>query len=154
MPNKVVARNRKATHDYFILETYEAGIVLTGTEIKSVREGRVNLRDGYAKIDSGELWLYNVHISPYERGSFYNHDPLRPRKLLLRREEIKRLLGKTKEKGLTLVPLSMYIKDNRWAKVEVALAKGKKQYDKRAAIAERDAQRAMERARRVAVRNE
>ncbi len=154
MPNKVVARNRKATHDYFILETYEAGIVLTGTEIKSVREGRINLRDGYAKIDSGELWLYNVHISPYERGSFYNHDPLRPRKLLLRREEIKRLLGKTKEKGLTLVPLSMYIKDNRWAKVEVALAKGKKQYDKRAAIAERDAQRAMERARRVAVRNE
>ncbi|HOM24958.1 MAG TPA: SsrA-binding protein SmpB [Thermosynergistes sp.] len=154
MPNKVVARNRKATHDYFILETYEAGIVLTGTEIKSVREGRINLRDGYAKIDSGELWLYNVHISPYERGSFYNHDPLRPRKLLLRREEIKRLLGKTKEKGLTLVPLSVYIKDNRWAKVEVALAKGKKQYDKRAAIAERDAQRAMERARRVAVRNE
>ncbi len=154
MPNKVVARNRKATHDYFILGTYEAGIVLTGTEIKSVREGRVNLRDGYAKIDSGELWLYNVHISPYERGSFYNHDPLRPRKLLLRREEIKRLLGKTKEKGLTLVPLSVYIKDNRWAKVEVALAKGKKQYDKRAAIAERDAQRAMERARRVAIRNE
>jgi len=154
VPNKVVARNRKATHDYFILETYEAGIVLTGTEIKSVREGRINLRDGYAKIDSGELWLYNVHISPYERGSFYNHDPLRPRKLLLRREEIKRLLGKTKEKGLTLVPLSIYIKDNRWAKVEVALAKGKKQYDKRAAIAERDAQRAMERARRVAVRNE
>lgn len=154
MPNKVVARNRKATHDYFILETYEAGIVLTGTEIKSVREGRINLRDGYAKIDSGELWLYNVHISPYERGSFYNHDPLRPRKLLLRREEIKRLLGKTKEKGLTLVPLSVYIKDNRWAKVEVALAKGKKQYDKRAAIAERDAQRAMERARRIAVRNE
>ncbi len=154
MPNKVVARNRKATHDYFILETYEAGIVLTGTEIKSVREGRINLRDGYAKIDSGELWLYNVHISPYERGSFYNHDPLRPRKLLLRREEIKRLLGKTKEKGLTLVPLSVYIKDNRWAKVEVALAKGKKQYDKRAAIAERDAQRAMERARRVAIRNE
>jgi SsrA-binding protein len=154
VPNKVVARNRKATHDYFILETYEAGIVLTGTEIKSVREGRINLRDGYAKIDSGELWLYNVHISPYERGSFYNHDPLRPRKLLLRREEIKRLLGKTKEKGLTLVPLSVYIKDNRWAKVEVALAKGKKQYDKRAAIAERDAQRAMERARRVAVRNE
>ncbi len=154
MPNKVVARNRKAIHDYFILETYEAGIVLTGTEIKSVREGRVNLRDGYAKIEGGELWLYNVHISPYERGSFYNHDPLRPRKLLLRKEEIKRLLGKTKEKGLTLVPLSVYIKDNRWAKVEVALAKGKKQYDKRAAIAERDAQRAMERARRVAVRNE
>jgi len=154
VPNKVVARNRKAIHDYFILETYEAGIVLTGTEIKSVREGRVNLRDGYAKIEGGELWLYNVHISPYERGSFYNHDPLRPRKLLLRKEEIKRLLGKTKEKGLTLVPLSVYIKDNRWAKVEVALAKGKKQYDKRAAIAERDAQRAMERARRVAVRNE
>ncbi|WP_198470415.1 SsrA-binding protein SmpB [Acetomicrobium sp. S15 = DSM 107314] len=154
MPNKVVARNRKAIHDYFILETYEAGIVLTGTEIKSVREGRVNLRDGYAKIEGGELWLYNIHISPYERGSFYNHDPLRPRKLLLRKEEIRRLLGKTKEKGLTLVPLSVYIKDNRWAKVEIALAKGKKQYDKRAAIAERDAQRAMERARRVAVRNE
>jgi SsrA-binding protein len=154
VPNKVVARNRKAIHDYFILETYEAGIVLTGTEIKSVRDGRVNLRDGYAKIEGGELWLYNIHISPYERGSFYNHDPLRPRKLLLRKEEIRRLLGKTKEKGLTLVPLSVYIKDNRWAKVEIALAKGKKQYDKRAAIAERDAQRAMERARRVAVRNE
>ena len=121
MPNKVVARNRKATHDYFILETYEAGIVLTGTEIKSVREGRVNLRDGYAKIDNGELWLYNVHIA-HERGSFSNHDPLRPRKKPLRREEIS-VYWENQGKGLTLVPLSVYIKDNRWAKVEVAQAK-------------------------------
>ena len=107
MAKNVIARNKKARHDYFIIETYEAGIQLTGTEIKSVRAGKVNLKDGYARINGSEVWLYNVHISPYEKGTYYNHDPLRPRKLLLRSEEIKRLIGKTKEKGLTLVPLEM-----------------------------------------------
>ncbi|AFM22065.1 MAG TPA: SsrA-binding protein SmpB [Acetomicrobium flavidum] len=152
MDKKIIAQNRKARHDYFILETFEAGIVLTGTEIKSVREGRVNLKDGYAKIENGECWLYNVHISPYEKGTYYNHDPLRPRKLLLRKDEIRRLIGKTQQKGLTLIPLSIYIKDGKWAKVELALAQGKKIYDKRHAIAERDARIEMERARKVAKR--
>jgi SsrA-binding protein len=144
MGNSVIARNKKARFDYFILETYEAGLVLTGTEIKSVRAGRVNLKDGYARLTGTDVWLYNVHVSPYEKGTHYNHDPLRPRKLLLRIEEIKRLIGKTREKGLTLVPLSMYLKDNKWAKVELALVKGKAKHDKREAIAERDAKRAME----------
>jgi len=144
MRNSVLARNKKATFDYFILETYEAGLVLTGTEIKSVRAGRVNLKDGYARVIGTDVWLYNVHISPYEKGTHYNHDPLRPRKLLLRIEQIKRLIGKTREKGLTLVPLSMYLKENKWAKVELALVKGKAKHDKREAIAERDAKRAME----------
>jgi len=144
MGNSVIARNKKARFDYFVLETYEAGLVLTGTEIKSVRAGRVNLKDGYARVTGTDVWLYNVHISPYEKGTHYNHDPLRPRKLLLRIEEIKRLIGKTREKGLTLVPLSMYLKDNKWAKVELALVKGKAKHDKREAIAERDAKRAME----------
>jgi SsrA-binding protein len=144
MRNSVIARNKKATFDYFILETYEAGLVLTGTEIKSVRAGRVNLKDGYARVTGTDVWLYNVHISPYEKGTHYNHDPLRPRKLLLRIEQIKRLIGKTREKGLTLVPLSMYLKENKWAKVELALVKGKAKHDKREAIAERDAKRAME----------
>lgn len=144
MAKSVVARNKKARFDYFVLETFEAGLVLTGTEIKSVRAGRVNLKDGYARVSGTEVWLYNVHISPYEKGTYYNHDPLRPRKLLLRIEEIKRLIGKTREKGLTLVPLSMYLKDNKLAKVELALAKGKAKHDKREAIAERDAKRAME----------
>jgi SsrA-binding protein len=144
MVSSVIARNKKATFDYFILETYEAGLVLTGTEIKSVRAGRVNLKDGYARVTGTDVWLYNVHISPYEKGTHYNHDPLRPRKLLLRIEQIKRLIGKTREKGLTLVPLSMYLKENKWAKVELALVKGKAKHDKREAIAERDAKRAME----------
>jgi SsrA-binding protein len=146
MARTVVARNKKARHDYFIIETYEAGIQLTGTEIKSVRAGKVNLKDGYARIIGLEVWLYNVHISPYEKGTYYNHDPLRPRKLLLRSEEIKRLIGKIKEKGLTLVPLEMYLKDNKWAKIELALVKGKTKHDKRESIAERDAKRAMEKA--------
>ncbi|MDK2846452.1 MAG: SsrA-binding protein [Synergistales bacterium] len=144
MVNSVVARNKKARFDYFIIETYEAGLVLTGTEIKSIRAGKVNLKDGYARVTGSEAWLYNVQISPYEKGTHYNHDPLRPRKLLLRAEEIKRLIGKTREKGLTLVPLSLYLKDNKWAKVELALVKGKAKHDKREAIAERDARRAME----------
>ena len=139
MDDSVVARNRKARHDYFIIETVEAGIVLTGTEIKSVRAGKVNLKDGYARIQGSEVWLHNVHISPYEQGTHYNHEPLRLRKLLLKADEIRRLGSKTREKGLTLVPLVMYLKQNRWAKVEIALVKGKTGYDKRATIAERDA---------------
>jgi len=143
---KVVAQNRKARHDYFILDTLECGIVLTGTEIKSVRAGNLNLKDSYASVEKGELWLVGMHISPYEKGSYYNHEPERNRKLLLNRHELIRMHGKTKEKGLTLVPLSIYLKDGRRAKVELALAKGKTSYDKRDAIAERDAKRDMDRA--------
>jgi len=145
---KIVAQNRKARHDYFILDTMECGIVLTGTEIKSVRNGNLNLKDSYASMEKGELWLVGVHISPYEKGSYYNHEPERSRKLLLNRHELIRLHGKTKEKGLTLIPLSVYIKNGRRAKVELALAKGKTSYDKRDAIAERDAKRDMARATR------
>jgi len=146
MADRTVAQNRKARHDYFIIETFECGIVLTGTEIKSVREGRVNLKEGYALIREGELWLTGVHISPYEKGSYYNHEPLRDRKLLMKRHEILRLFSRVREKGLTLVPLSVYIKDGKRAKVELALVKGKQLFDKRDAIAERDVKRAMERA--------
>jgi SsrA-binding protein len=139
--NITVARNRRARHDFFILEAMETGIVLYGTEIKSVREGRVNLRDGYAKVDGGELWLFNVHISPYEKGTIYNKDPMRPRKLLVRKKEILKLNSKTREKGLTLVPLSMYLKEGKRAKIELAVAKGRQVHDKRDAIAERDVER-------------
>ena len=154
MGNKVVAQNRKARHDYFILDTMECGIVLTGTEIKSVRAGNLNLKDSYASVENNELWLLGMHISPYEKGSYYNHEPERNRKLLLNRHELIRLKGKTKEKGLTLVPLSVYLKEGRRAKVELALAKGKTSYDKRDAIAERDAKRDMARAVRHKGRNE
>ncbi|MGE5528177.1 MAG: SsrA-binding protein SmpB, partial [Patescibacteria group bacterium] len=123
--NKTIVNNRQARHDYFILETIEAGLVLTGTEIKSLRQGKGNLRDGYGEIRDGEAFLMNCHISPYEHGNRFNHDPLRPRKLLLRKEEIRRLLGKTKEKGLTLVPLQLYLNKRGRVKVELALAKGK-----------------------------
>ena len=109
--DKTVAQNRKARHEYFIVESFEAGLVLSGTEIKSVREGQVNLKDGFARVENGELWLYNVHISPYEKGSYYNKDPLRPRKLLVHKSEIRKLLAKTREKGFTLVPLKIYIKE-------------------------------------------
>lgn len=136
-----VARNRRAFHDYFIIEKIEVGIALSGTEIKSVRAGRVNLRDGYAQVKNGELWLYNVHISPYENGTIYNKDPMRPRKLLAHKHQILKLFQQTREKGLTLVPLGMYIKDGKRAKIELALAKGKAAHDKRDAIAERDADR-------------
>ncbi|MCL5961359.1 MAG: SsrA-binding protein SmpB [Chloroflexi bacterium] len=142
---KVVATNRKAYHDYFIAETYEAGLALTGTEIKSVRAGKVSLREGYAKIERGEAWLVGVHIAPYEQGSYYNPDSRRSRKLLLHRSEIDRLRGKLDERGLTLIPLRVYLKGGR-AKVELGLARGKKLYDKREAIAERDAKRQIERA--------
>ena len=154
MTNKVVAQNRKARHDYFILDTFECGIVLTGTEIKSVRAANLNLKDSYASVENNELWLLGMHISPYEKGSYYNHEPERNRKLLLNRHELVRLKGKTKEKGLTLVPLSVYIKDGRRAKVELALAKGKTSYDKRDAIAQRDAKRDMDRAVRRKSRDE
>jgi len=142
---KLVATNRKARHDYFIDETYEAGIVLTGTEIKSARVGRVNLRDSYVQVKNGELWLIDTHIAPYEQAGHSSHEPKRPRKLLMRRREINWLEGKVQEKGYTLIPLRLYLKDNKWAKVEIALARGKKLYDKRQAIRERDAQREMER---------
>jgi SsrA-binding protein len=154
MSNKVVAQNRKARHDYFILDTLECGIVLTGTEIKSVRAGNLNLKDSYASVENNELWLIGAHISPYEKGSYYNHDPERNRKLLLNRHELIRLHGKTREKGLTLVPLCVYLKDGRRAKVELAVAKGKTSYDKRDAIAERDAKRDMARATRGKGRDE
>jgi SsrA-binding protein len=143
--NKVLATNRKASHDYHIEETYETGVALTGTEIKSVRAGSVNLRDSYAQVKNGELWLLNVHIAPYEPASRQNVDPYRDRKLLMHRKEILRLFGRVQEKGLTLVPLRMYLKKNR-AKLEIGLARGKRQYDKREAISKRDAAREMDRA--------
>ena len=143
---KIIATNRKARHDYFIDETYEAGIALTGTEIKSARAGRVNLRDSYVQVKSGELWLIDTHIAPYKQAGHTGHEPKRPRKLLMQRREINRLQGKVQEKGYTIVPLRFYLKNNKWAKVEIALARGKKLYDKRQAIRKRDAQREMERA--------
>ncbi|MCR4818908.1 MAG: SsrA-binding protein SmpB [Fretibacterium sp.] len=144
--SNVVAQNRKARHDYFILDTFECGIVLTGTEIKSVRAGNLNLKDSYASLEDGELWLLGMHISPYEKGTYYNHEPERRRKLLLHRHELIRLRGKIRERGLTLVPLSVYIKEGRRAKVELALAQGKTTHDKRDAIADRDARRDIARA--------
>ncbi|MDZ7266409.1 MAG: SsrA-binding protein SmpB [candidate division KSB1 bacterium] len=144
---KIIAQNRKARHDYEILATYEAGIVLQGTEVKSLREGRANLKDAYAAVRDDEVWLYGVHISPYSHGNLNNHDPERDRKLLLHRNEIRRLIGKTRETGLTLVPLQLYFKNGR-VKVELALAKGRKQYDKRQAIAKRDSDRELARALR------
>lgn len=141
---KVVAENRKAFHDYFIEETVEAGIILTGTEIKSIRNSRVNLKDSYARVDNGEVWLYQTHISPYEQGNRFNHDPLRPRKLLLHRTEINKLVGKIQLQGLTLIPIKIYLKHGL-AKVALAVCKGKKNYDKRQDVAERDAKREIER---------
>jgi len=142
---KVVAQNRKANHDYFIEETYEAGIVLQGTEIKSIRAGKVQLKDSFARIAQGEVFLHNAHISPYEQGNRYNHDPLRARKLLLRRKQINKLIGETKEQGYTLVPLKIYLKDG-FAKVLIGLGKGKKQYDKREDLKRKEAKRDIERA--------
>lgn len=145
MAVKTVTENRKARHEYHIIETYEAGLALTGTEVKSLRIGRANLQDSYARVESGELMLYNMHISPYDQGNRFNHEPKRTRRLLMHKYEIMRLLGKTREKGLALVPLKVYFKDGL-AKVELALAKGKKIYDRREDIAERDAKREMDRA--------
>jgi SsrA-binding protein len=137
---KLIAQNKKARHDYAISDTYEAGIVLTGTEVKSLRAGRASLVDSYANVKDGEVWLHGVHIPEYTEGTWNNHTPRRVRKLLLHRDEIARLIGKTREGGQTLIPLSLYFKDGK-AKVEIALAKGKKEYDKRQSIAERDANR-------------
>ena len=142
---KVISTNRKARHDYHIEETYEAGIVLTGTEVKSVRNTRVNLKDSYAKVENGEVFLYNMHISPYEQGNRFNHEPLRIRKLLMHKAEIEQLAGKINEKGYALVPLKIYLGRGR-VKIELGLARGKKLYDKRRDIAERDSKREMERA--------
>ncbi|MFD1739406.1 SsrA-binding protein SmpB [Bacillus salitolerans] len=142
---KVVAQNKKANHDYFIEETYEAGIVLQGTEIKSIRNGRINLRDSFARVHRGEVFLYNAHISPYEQGNRFNHEPLRTRKLLLHKKQIAKLIGETKEAGVTLVPLKVYLK-NGFAKVLIGLGKGKKNYDKREDLKKKEAKRDIERA--------
>ena len=142
---KLVAQNKKARYDYAIEDVFEAGLVLTGTEVKSLRAGRASLVDGFAVLKDGEAWLQNVHIPVYDQGTWTNHEPRRPRKLLLHREQIAKLVGKTKESGLTLVPLSMYFKDGK-AKVEIALARGKRAYDKRQSLAARDAAREIERA--------
>jgi len=135
-----IAENRKAHHDYHLLETFEAGIVLLGTEVKAIREGRVNLRDSFARVEDGEVFLYNVNISPYSHRGYADHEPLRRRKLLLHRDEIRKLIGKTVEKGMTLVPVRLYYKNGR-VKVAVSLAKGKKEYDKRETIKRREADR-------------
>ena len=141
---KIVAENRRARHDYHIHETFEAGVVLTGTEIKSLRGGRANLTDSYARIENGELYLISAHISPYDQGNRFNHEPRRNRKLLMHKSEILRLLGTTREKGYTLVPLKIYL-SHGLAKVELALASGKDLYDKRQSAAEKDAKREVER---------
>jgi len=141
---KVIAENRKAFHDYFVEEKYEAGIILTGTEIKSIRNGRVNLKDSFARVENGEVWLYQMHISPYDQGNRFNHEPLRRRKLLLNKSEISRLFGRIQLQGLTLIPLKLYLKHGL-AKLELGVCRGKKTYDKRQDVAERDARREMER---------
>jgi SsrA-binding protein len=144
---KVIARNRRARHDYHIDEVVEAGLVLTGTEVKSLRAGRASLTDGFGQVTDGEAWLHGVHIPEYALGTWTNHEPRRTRKLLLHRKEIERLAVSTRERGLTLIPLSLYFKDGR-AKVELALARGKRTYDKRHDLAERDAAREVDRALR------
>jgi SsrA-binding protein len=135
-----IAENRKAYHDYHLLETFEAGVVLLGTEVKAIREGRVNLRDSFARVEDGEVFLYNVNISSYSHRGYVDHEPLRRRKLLLHRDEIRKLIGKTVERGMTLVPVRMYLKDGR-VKIALSLAKGKKEYDKRETIKRREADR-------------
>ena len=142
--NPIIAQNRKAYHDYFIIEKLEAGIELKGTEVKSIRNGRLNLTDGYASVDNSEVFIKQVHISPYEQGNRFNVDPLRVRKLLLHKHEIRKLIGATTVKGYSLIPLSMYLKNGK-VKVELALAKGKKLHDKRQDLAKKDAQRTIER---------
>ena len=137
---KSIAENRKAFHDFHILETFEAGVVLLGTEVKAIREGKVNLRDSFARIEDGEVWVYNIHINPYRNRGYSDHEPTRKRKLLLHGQEIRKLIGKTVEKGMTLVPVRMYFKNGR-VKVAVSLAKGKKEYDKRETIKRREVDR-------------
>lgn len=143
MDKNILASNRKARHEFFIEDTIEAGIVLKGTEVKSIRKGSVNIGEGYAVIENGEVFLYNVHISPYEQGNIYNVDPLRKRKLLLHKRQILRLSNEVMQKGRTLIPLSFYLNNSGLVKVEVAVAKGKKLYDRREDIARRDAERRM-----------
>ena len=144
---KIACENRKARHDYFIHEAFETGLVLQGTEVKSLRAGKANLKDSYAEIRNGEVFVQNMHISPYEQGNIFNHDPLRPRKLLMHKSEIVRLFSKTRENGFTLIPLKIYFKKGK-AKLELALASGKHNYDKRQALAEKAAKRDVERAMR------
>ena len=143
--SSLIVNNKKAYHEYLVLETYKAGIVLTGTEIKAIRGGKVSMSDSHARIEKGEVFLYGLQISPYEKGTHYNHQPDRVRKLLLTRQEIKKLIGKVKESGLTLIPLKLYF-ERCWVKVELGLCKGKKIHDKREAISSRDAKREMDRA--------
>jgi SsrA-binding protein len=151
MPEHTIAVNRRARHDYAVEETLEAGLVLTGTEIKSIRAGRVNLAEAYARVEHGEAWLIGAHIAPYEQGNRNNHEPLRTRKLLLHRDQIAELIGRVTSKGFTLVPLRLYIKDGR-AKLEIGVARGKKTHDKRRTIAERDARRELERETKARIR--
>jgi SsrA-binding protein len=150
---KIIATNKKARHDYFIEEVYEAGIVLTGTEIKSIRQGKVNLKESFAKIEGEEIIVYQMHISPYDHGNRFNVDPVRPRKLLLHRQEIRKLIGYTTQKGLTLVPLNLYINEKGKAKMEIAVARGKKLYDKREDIAKRDSDRRIQQEMKKARQN-
>ena len=142
---QVIARNKKAYHDYFVLETYEAGIALFGTEIKSIRNGRVNLKDSFCSVDSGEMFAIGMHISPYEQGNIFNRDPMRKKKLLLHKKEIMKLFGQSQQQGLSIVPLQLYLKNGR-AKLEIGLCKGKKLHDKREVAAKRDAERTIDRA--------
>jgi SsrA-binding protein len=144
MAEKVVATNRRARHEYFILDTYEAGVALHGSEIKSIRAGQISLAEAYVRIDGKEAWLEDAHIAPYEQASIYNHEPGRPRKLLLHSSEIRKLWNNVRQKGVTIIPLSVYLKNGR-AKVQIAVAKGKKLYDKRDEIAKRDTEREIER---------
>ncbi|MBF7097236.1 SsrA-binding protein SmpB [Alkalibacter mobilis] len=153
METKTIAQNKKARHDFFIEDTFEAGIELFGTEVKSLRAGKVNLKDSYADVHNGELYIYNLHISPYEQGNIFNKDPLRIRKLLMHKREINKLMGLKQTQGYTLVPLSLYFKGSK-VKVQLALAKGKKVYDKRHDIAKKDAERRMQKATRVDRRSE
>ena len=141
---KLITQNKKAYHDYFIEETFECGISLVGTEVKSIRQGQINLKDSFASVQSGEVMVTGMHISPYEKGNIFNKDPLRERKLLMHKAEIRRLIGKVKEDGYSLIPTKVYLKGSK-VKVELALAKGKKLYDKRAAIADKEAKRRMDR---------
>ena len=143
-PRKVISDNRRARHEYEILETFEAGIELSGTEVKSLRQGKANLQDSFARVEENELWLYNCHISPYDHGNRFNHDPIRKRRLLMHHKQILKLKSRMQEKGLTLIPLKLFFKGN-WAKIDLALSRGKQLYDKRDSIKQRDSQRQLDR---------
>ena len=145
MAKKIIASNKKARHDYFIENTYEAGLVLTGTEIKSIRQGKVNLKESYARVENGEIFVYSMNISQYDHGNIYNVDPMRPRKLLLNKSEIRKIDSVLQQQGLTLIPLSIYLNEKGMAKLEIGIARGKKLYDKRQDIAKRDANRNIDR---------